>query len=418
MVTKKVVILCSMLVLLLVLNLGNLSAWEFDNAKDYDVETKEVTIKNAFGLGSDVAKIKLNTPQNVVVPRGYQKVAEFDLIHLKNDNGGLNLIEFYNTKTSMSKFEREFDFKVKGTEQIDVNDYETICNDVWNETSKNMSKSCINKIIGTHKEDKVVWNDYDFKSLVKEEKITIGIFTDVQKGDKVEWIPTFYGVEIEEWATWTESTPVTEAHGIGIGGQQGGNNEGMAFTTKGNSGGYHMTEAKVHDAAEISHICVCEGIYKDNGTGCITNALQRSATSFDTATFDLNLTAGTKYYVIACGDSPGTETYSTSPNPSYPIEGVNLWWNYSAPNEKTTRMYFIESIKISNWTQVSNPPTVTLNSPEDVSTTSTPTNIFNCSASDDTGITNVSLLINNSIVSTNTSGLNNTDYIFPYTLQE
>jgi len=208
MVTKKVVILCSMLVLLLVLNLGNLSAWEFDNAKDYDVETKEVTIKNAFGLGSDVAKIKLNTPQNVVVPRGYQKVAEFDLIHLKNDNGGLNLIEFYNTKTSMSKFEREFDFKVKGIEQIDVNDYETICKDVWNETSKNMSKSCTNKIIGTHKEDKDVWNDYDFKSLVKEEKITIGIFTDVKKGDKVEWIPTFYGVEIKEWATWTESLNV------------------------------------------------------------------------------------------------------------------------------------------------------------------------------------------------------------------
>jgi len=50
MVTKKVVILCSMLVLLLVLNLGNLSAWEFDNAKDYDVETKEVTIKNSFWI--------------------------------------------------------------------------------------------------------------------------------------------------------------------------------------------------------------------------------------------------------------------------------------------------------------------------------------------------------------------------------
>jgi len=26
------------------------SAWEFDNAKDYDVETKEVTIKNAFWI--------------------------------------------------------------------------------------------------------------------------------------------------------------------------------------------------------------------------------------------------------------------------------------------------------------------------------------------------------------------------------
>jgi len=58
-------------------------------------------------------------------------------------------------------------------------------------------------------------------------------------------------------------------------------------------------------------------------------------------------------------------------------------------------------------------PNVTLNSPVDTYNTSTTTNTFNCSASDDVELTNVSLLINNSIVFTNTSGLNNTDYIFP-----
>jgi len=30
----------------------------------------------------------------------------------------------------------------------------------------------------------------------------------LKKGDHIEWIPTFYGVEIEEWASWTEDLNV------------------------------------------------------------------------------------------------------------------------------------------------------------------------------------------------------------------
>jgi len=55
------------------------SAFEFDNVKNYDPITREVTITNAFGLGDEIGKARLNTPLNVKVPRGYQKVAEFDL---------------------------------------------------------------------------------------------------------------------------------------------------------------------------------------------------------------------------------------------------------------------------------------------------------------------------------------------------
>jgi len=35
--------------------------------------------------------------------------------------------------------------------------------------------------------------------------ITIGIFTDVLPNENIEWIPTLFGVEIDEWASWTEN---------------------------------------------------------------------------------------------------------------------------------------------------------------------------------------------------------------------
>ncbi|KKM16031.1 hypothetical protein LCGC14_1689950, partial [marine sediment metagenome] len=35
--------------------------------------------------------------------------------------------------------------------------------------------------------------------------ITIGIFTDVKKGDRVEWIPTLFGERLTKWAEWQES---------------------------------------------------------------------------------------------------------------------------------------------------------------------------------------------------------------------
>ena len=58
--------------------------------------------------------------------------------------------------------------------------------------------------IGSHKESREVWSDFN-NSVKIGENITIGLFTDVQEGDKVEWIPIIAGVEVEEWAGWEES---------------------------------------------------------------------------------------------------------------------------------------------------------------------------------------------------------------------
>ena len=62
--------------------------------------------------------------------------------------------------------------------------------------------------MGQHWEDVEVWKKITPANLRKNEKITVGIFTDVQVGDYIDWIPIIYGVEVEEWATWTEDLNV------------------------------------------------------------------------------------------------------------------------------------------------------------------------------------------------------------------
>lgn len=174
------------------------SAWQFDNVKNYNPSNREMTIENGLGFGDDVAKIKLNTPLNFKVPRGYQLVAEFDLTYYLDDNGGLDLMDFYNVNSGMKKIDREFDFKIKEVTQKLVDDTE--CSIVNNET--------ICEVIGSHYEDVVKWKNFNQGQLKKAEQVTIGVFTNVEKGDKIEWIPTFYGVEIDEWATWEDSLDV------------------------------------------------------------------------------------------------------------------------------------------------------------------------------------------------------------------
>ncbi len=192
-----------MILLLGIFMVGLVSSFEFDNVKNYNHDSRELIIENGFGIGGDVAKIKLTSPLIVKVPQGYQKVAEFELTYYKDNNGGLDKMEFFDIRNSMSKINREFDYKVKTIEDVVVVDYETTC-----ENNQTGNGKCVRKIIGNHIEEQIVWKDLNYSNINKGEQITIGIFTDVQQDDHVEWIPTFYGVEIDEWAIWTSNLNV------------------------------------------------------------------------------------------------------------------------------------------------------------------------------------------------------------------
>lgn len=91
------------------------------------------------------------------------------------------------------------------------------------------------------------------------------------------------------------------------------------------------------------------------------------------------------------------------------------FWNRSL-SQAEVDILFSNGVPPSYQSEFDNAPTVTLNSPANDTEFKTQSVTFNCSASDDQAITNVSLYIDGVINETNSSGLNNTNYIFTKTL--
>ena len=189
------------------------SAYEFDNVKHYDPVTREVTINNCnlwVGVclieGAKIGKARLNTPLNVDVPTGYQKVAEFDLWAYMDYNDIIKNIDLYDLNEEdweNHKFQRDFDLKYKSFRNVMVDDYELVCVDDPN--SLNGTQVCVNEIVGDHIEKVEDWRKVTSAVLKKNEVVTVGIFTEVYYNDHVEWIPSFYGIEVGEWASWTSN---------------------------------------------------------------------------------------------------------------------------------------------------------------------------------------------------------------------
>ncbi|KKL89462.1 hypothetical protein LCGC14_1914450, partial [marine sediment metagenome] len=177
---------------------------EIDNWKYYDEEKREYLITNAFGQGEDIAKVKLTSELNVLVPRGYQKVAEFTVENYDDYVNVFNDMEFYDLNKDNELFTRDFDYKYKTI--VQVPEYKTICDKGLNENGTIGNINCRAEQIGL--QDKIVWEEINKVDGLLKGNITIGIFTNVKKGDNVEWIPTLFGERLTKWSVWTESLNV------------------------------------------------------------------------------------------------------------------------------------------------------------------------------------------------------------------
>jgi len=159
------------LLIVILTSISMVSSFEFDNSKDYNPETKTATITNAFGFGDTIAEITLDTPQVNYVIRGKDRlIAQFTIDNKEAYDNAFNDLSFYYKNDNMRKFGREYDYK--------------------------------------YLDDKDKWKKLNHNLKLTKGIITIGIFTDVYAGDEVEWIPELFGVEINEWAIWTESLDV------------------------------------------------------------------------------------------------------------------------------------------------------------------------------------------------------------------
>lgn len=504
---KKGIALSVFIIGMFLFSLNLTFAFEFDNVKTYDPISREVTITNSFGLGADIGKARLNTPLNNKVGLGYQKVAEFDLWAYTNYNDILKSIDFYNKNEAnweKHQIERNFDLKMKSYEEVLVYDYKTECSN--DSKSKNKTQICNDIKVGSHYETKEIWTKVNQADLKKNEFVTIGIFTDVQTGDYVEWIPKIYGVKINEWATWTanlntglvsyytlnetsgtiaydslglnngtiDGATINQTGKIGTAYDFDGNNDFVKLSTLDPLHIYHHVTISIWiNADTISGIqrvfskitgkssgFAMNDMYIDSSgninvreyTTADSDAVTTS-TTFDLITSSSTITSGTWNHIVYSFDGTtknqslyinGVLDTSRTTGNSYlminyegqttePHEFGRLFfgsgadyfdgkideigiWNRSLTQAEITALYnsgdgitYINSFDES--------PNITLNSPtEDTNYTSHQNITFNFTVWDDINLSDVKLYVNDVLNQTNTSGINNSVYLFDLTL--
>ncbi len=236
----RTILLIGVMIMFIVFSCGFTYATEWDNVKTYDVDTSTVTIKNSILWViplSTITTATLDTPLDYKVGIGYNKVAQTTFNPEQDYNDLFGEFDLIDLRTG-KEIKRQIDIKYLTTELVDENIYDNECSFL-----KNGTEYCDKIVIGTKKVEKEVWVDFD-NTIKTDEKVIIGLFTDVQVNDKVEWIPTIAGVKVREWATWTADLNVglvsyykLDETGTGLVIDSAGTNPGTNFgATRGATG--------------------------------------------------------------------------------------------------------------------------------------------------------------------------------------
>lgn len=177
----------------------------------YEEAKKEVVIKDENNV--EVMRANLLTPLIYnVIDRGpgiKQLVAEIRFSNLdktKSLEETFTKIYLYDKNNGMSEFNRHIEYRLRvqtGSYEYPVTD--TTCSDVVEENGT--AQKCVTNIL---KYNNVETYDYiPISSLndLPNGEFVLGLFTDVQSRDNVEWIPSYFGEEnkVEQWATWTDA---------------------------------------------------------------------------------------------------------------------------------------------------------------------------------------------------------------------
>jgi len=201
-----------MFILFSVLLSGMVSSFEFDNFIDYSNEDKTVTFTNAFGLGETIAKAELTSHSNVnqplyVMPGSNRLVLSYDIENYgdnyKNAIQGFDIVNMKDSKTVA----KQFKYKYAVYETVQVNDYIEVC-EQYVDKQYGPGKRCHSEIVGTHSERRVKEWKQIISTDIPKGNITIGIFTDVSKGDYYDGVITLFGDKLSRHAYWTASLEV------------------------------------------------------------------------------------------------------------------------------------------------------------------------------------------------------------------
>ncbi len=196
-VNKSIGLMC-LAIIIGVLVGSVVSAATFDNRlKSYDEETKTLIIDDNFGLGGDLVKVKLE--ENTYIC-GVECSAILNVTIYKDDDNFLSDLVFEQVEGGGGVSDYKFEY-ISGYSDMIVDDFVKDCSN-----EKDVGH-CIRKITGTHTEKIPIWSEFN-----PERKLPIGDYVIKLTGKKrkdatIDWIPTFYGEEITQWAYWASTDP-------------------------------------------------------------------------------------------------------------------------------------------------------------------------------------------------------------------
>ena len=462
-----------MLFLMVVLLVGTISAVSIDDIKTYDEGNKTYKLENFFGLGKHIADLELKTPQNNIVDVGYGVVAEIEIRNGEFDyDEVINGIELYNIKYGMREIFRDVDYKYKTT--IKVPKYQTVCDKGFAPNGTMIDVNCREEQNGFKNE--VQWIDFTENSLIKGKTITLGIFTEVKKRDYVEWVINVYGDErLVEWASFTAANIVFTDNSVSSAATDiytfSSQNFGTADSTRiiivGASGrGGTSPEIINVTVAGINTTQVVKTELSSNSIGMYQLALPTGTTGDVVVTWDEALVrAGIGVWALY--DSNGTVRDTDSDINADPIQltldipeggavvgyaidddGNDAVVNWSGitsdfnatigaatehggasdnfSSQKTGFIINATSVNgasnigiAASWHPAASPfPTVNLNSPVEAFNSTSLTINFNGTVTSGEVLANVTLFIDGVLNETNSSGINDTDYLFTKTIAE
>ena len=174
------------------------SALTFDNRiRDYDEATKTVIIDDNFGLGGDLVKIQLLENTYTCLTECYTIL---NVTIYSNEDNFLTDLVFEQIKGMVSEHKFEY---VTRYDEIIANDYAIDC------SSKNEAGTCGRKVIGTHIESVPVYDTFNPRRKVDPGNYIIKLTGKKGKYDTVDWVASFFGKEIRQWAFWASSDPTS-----------------------------------------------------------------------------------------------------------------------------------------------------------------------------------------------------------------
>lgn len=382
------------MLIVLVGSMALTSAADWDNTLSYEDNYMKAHIKNWLGL-LDLGTIELKSHKSVDqvlgVNMGNSIVMYYELNFIDAYLGGIDNIEFIDMRTGR---EVTRDYKIMIGTEVSKDIYECSYKKAINGTDY-----CEKYKSGTYLDYE--WAPYNSWDIPKG-KVILGLQVDVQQRDWVDVIWTIAGKKIDEHVEYEEvltfpglvsSESTTQYRGYVVDPQDDLTEiviETEASTTANHAELWFRTGAQT-------------GVNLANATITSNNA---------TITYDLNTSA--TYFITVSSSGASYTCYYVETGGLYPNANADLSATSAVrvdTAEFTDRYECISKI----YTTSLNPnptPYISLTAPENNTITYEDSIDLDCLVSDNSGLTNVSLVWNGTVDSTNSSGFNNTEYNF------